>query len=101
MAGANERALPQEEIVGLRIEIPRHIFLDKWSPFQLLSQHRISLGEGRFLDAILKVERVRFPRAVSQTAPGRLGHQTLYAVCGNANCYAPPALRPARPVERI
>ena len=31
-----------------------------------------SLSEGRFLDAILKVERVRCPRAVSQTAPGRL-----------------------------
>jgi len=33
---------------------------------------RISLSEGRFLDAILKVERVRCLRADSQSAPGRL-----------------------------
>src|ERR1700719_2868894 len=51
-------------------------------------RHRLA-QQGRFLDAILKVERVRFPRAVSQTAPGRL----------RASC--PPVLRPVRGVQPL
>jgi hypothetical protein len=35
-------------------------------------KHAARFREGCFPDAILKVERARFPRAVSQTAPGRL-----------------------------
>jgi hypothetical protein len=54
--------------------------------------------EGRFLDAIRKVERVRCLRAVSQTAPGRLRTLPLRhygrgarsslvkGVCGGASC---------------
>ena len=34
-----------------------------------------SLIEGHVPDAILKVERGRFPRAVSQAAPGRSGYR--------------------------
>ncbi len=37
---------------------------------------------------------MRFLRADSQSVLGRSGRHKQYAVCGNANCYAPPALRP-------
>jgi hypothetical protein len=45
----------------------------EFAPYDELKKRR-SLIEGHVPDAILKVERVRFPRTVSQAVPGRFGH---------------------------
>jgi hypothetical protein len=71
----------------------RRYFLDICRGFRYVIPHRTSLSEGRFLDAILKVERVRFLRAVSQTALGRSGYHkqwTQFAQCKlpRFHCYA-------------
>jgi len=65
----------------------RRLFLDTCPHFSYQQTSNLA-REGRFLDAILKVERVRFLRAVSQSALGRLGYRPLRHYDRGARCLA-------------